>query len=140
MTESGALKSSVANCSLLEGEMVRCRGRQRDNRHAPGFFPPVMILVAAQRGLEGGEAFAGLQRRWCLGNATFRQEMPERVSVKPGLQNYGTELAELAATQAERIVAEELARADGGWRIWQSGARAMRRKRRWRGACGGRPR
>ena len=58
-----------------------------------------------------------------MGDESFRQELLERVSAKAGSQHYGVELAESAPAQAERIVAEELAR-----RRWKPEDLATRRK------------
>ena len=63
--------------------------------------------------VEDGE-FKPIRRGWCLGGATFRQELVERMSERMGAEHYGAERAQTAEAKAEKIIAEEPRR--GRWR------------------------
>src|SRR5438105_4027923 len=62
---------------------------------------------------EAGEQWKGIRRGWCLGEATFRQELLEQMAGQMGENHYGIERWESAQEKAMRIVHEELTQA--GW-------------------------
>ena len=62
---------------------------------------------------DADEEFKPLQRGWCLGSESFRQELLAQVSERQGDWHYGAELVESAQAKAERLLAAELARE--GW-------------------------
>ena len=64
-------------------------------------------------GLAEGEEFKPIQRGWCLGEETFREELLTQMSERVGAEHYGEERAKTAETQAELIIAEKLKR--GQW-------------------------
>jgi len=54
-----------------------------------------------------------LRRGWCLGPATFREELLDLIGQKRGRQHYGEELMESDAQKAERLIAMRLGKL--GW-------------------------
>ena len=66
-----------------------------------------------RRASAADDEFKPLQRGWCLGSETFREELLAQVSEKRGEWHYGAELAESDEAKAERLLAAELA--DAGW-------------------------
>jgi REP element-mobilizing transposase RayT len=68
------------------------------------------LAVEARRAAEGGEAFKGVRRGWCLGGEAFRQELLAQVGRQLGALHFGTERAESQEARAERQVQEELKR------------------------------
>jgi REP element-mobilizing transposase RayT len=66
-----------------------------------------------RRGRDEPGQWKSVERGWCLGEETFRQELLGQMDGGMGEHHYGHERAESAEQKAVRIVSEELARA--GW-------------------------
>ena len=67
-----------------------------------------------RRSGETGEQWKSLQRGWCLGDETFRQELLAQAEARFGANHYAGQRQESSAAKARRIVTEELRRL--GWR------------------------
>jgi len=59
------------------------------------------------------EQWKRVERGWCMGDEEFRQELLEQMEPKIGRHHGGAERQEMAASRAERMLAEELRRR--GW-------------------------
>jgi putative transposase len=64
-----------------------------------------------RRAQEDGREWKAIRHGWCLGDATFRQELLEQMTARLGEHNYGTERHESEQDKAERLVKGELAQA-----------------------------
>jgi len=67
-----------------------------------------------RRGQEAGHQWQGLERGWCLGDETFRQELLAQAEGKFGANHDAGQRQESSGEKARRIVAEELRRL--GWK------------------------
>lgn len=67
-----------------------------------------------RRSQETGQPWKGLERGWCLGDETFRQELLAQAEGKFGVNRYADQRQESSEEKAGRIVAEELRRL--GWK------------------------
>jgi REP element-mobilizing transposase RayT len=67
-----------------------------------------------RRSQETGQPWKGLERGWCLGDETFRQELLAQAEGKFGVNHYADQRQESSEEKAGRIVAEELRRL--GWK------------------------
>lgn len=67
-----------------------------------------------RRSQETGQPWKGLERGWCLGDETFRQELLAQAEGKLGVNHYADQRQESSEEKAGRIVAEELRRL--GWK------------------------
>ena len=76
-----------------------------------------------RRSQEGGHGWKGLERGWCLGDETFRQELLAQAEGKFGVNHYAGQRQESSEAKARRIVAEELRRLG-----WKQGALETRLK------------
>ena len=61
-----------------------------------------------RRGQDTGSAWKGLERGWCLGDETFRQELLAQAEGKFGANHYAGQQQESTEEKARRILAEEL--------------------------------
>ncbi len=61
-----------------------------------------------RRGQESGQPLKALERGWCMGDETFRQELLAQAEGKFGANHYGGQRQESSEEKARRIVAEEL--------------------------------
>ena len=68
------------------------------------------LQLEERRAQEQGVDWKALRRGWCLGDATFRQELLAQMHGQLGEHNYGTERRESAEAKAEQLVQEGLAR------------------------------
>jgi hypothetical protein len=69
------------------------------------------VLVQAleeRRAAEAAADYQSLRRGWCLGGATFRQELLVQMTERMGAEHYGEERPETDVTKAERILRAEL--------------------------------
>lgn len=69
--------------------------------------------IEARRSGDVPVEYAAIRRGWCFGDETFRQELLAQVSERMGAEHYGSERAESAEVQAERLIRKELRRR--GW-------------------------
>ena len=67
-----------------------------------------------RRSQETGSAWKGVERGWCLGDETFRQELLAQAEGKFGANHYAGQQQESTEEKARRILAEELRSL--GWR------------------------
>jgi REP element-mobilizing transposase RayT len=67
-----------------------------------------------RRSQETRQPWKGLERGWCLGDETFRQELLAQAEGKLGVNHYADQRQESSEEKAGRIVAEELRRL--GWK------------------------
>ena len=67
-----------------------------------------------RRGSETAQQWKGLERGWCLGDETFRQELLVQAEGKFGANHYAGQRQESSEEKARRILAEELRSL--GWR------------------------
>ena len=74
-----------------------------------------------RRSAETSGQWKGLERGWCLGGETFRQELLAQAEGKAGPNHYAGRRQESSEAKARRIVAEELRRM--GWRPGEMGKR-----------------
>jgi putative transposase len=74
-------------------------------------------------GAADGVEFKALQRGWCHGSEEFRQELLAQMGERAGAEHYGEEIQETAEAKAERVVSEELKKAD-----WSQEQLKQRRK------------
>jgi REP element-mobilizing transposase RayT len=81
------------------------------------------LNMEERRSQETGQPWNGLERGWCLGDETFRQELLAQAEGKFGINHYAGQRQESSEEKAGRIVAEEL-RALG----WKPGALEKRLK------------
>lgn len=72
------------------------------------------LNMEQRRGNEAGQKWKRIERGWCLGDETFRQELLALAEGKFGANHYGVQRRESSEEKARRIVAEELRRA--GWK------------------------
>lgn len=61
-----------------------------------------------RRSQETGSAWKGVERGWCLGDETFRQELLAQAEGKFGANHYAGQQQESTEKKARRILAEEL--------------------------------
>ena len=85
-----------------DGYPARHGGRPPAIRAAPG-------RSSAPRKI--GNEWKAIRRGWCLGDATFRQELLEQMAARMGEHHYGSERRESEQDKAERLVKGELAQA-----------------------------
>ena len=71
------------------------------------------LIMEERRQRDEPGQWQSVERGWCLGEETFRQELLAQMDGRMGEHHYGLERAESAEQRAGRIVSEELARA--GW-------------------------
>jgi REP element-mobilizing transposase RayT len=72
------------------------------------------LNMEQRRSQETGPEWKGLQRGWCFGDETFRQELLAQAEGKFGANHYASQRQESSEAKARRIVAEELRRL--GWK------------------------
>lgn len=91
----------------------RLLGEYRIPKDSPAGRRQLERALEARRRAEEGDEFKAVRRGWCLGEATFRQELLAQMSQRLGAEHYGQERAETEEAKAERMIAEELKRR--GW-------------------------
>ena len=95
-------------------------GIPKDSAAGRAEFERAMELRRAQ---ETHPEWQRLRRGWCLGAATFREELLEQVHAQSNGASSGPTREESSEQQAQRIVREELRR-----RAWRTQELARRRK------------
>ena len=81
------------------------------------------MLLERRRVAKNAQEYGSIRRGWCLGGATFREELLERIAARAGTHHYGEELRESTLAKAERLLGAELGR-----RSWKTEELALRRK------------
>jgi hypothetical protein len=76
-----------------------------------------------RRAEEAGADYRMLRRGWCLGSASFKEELLGQMQERLGAEHYGSERRETVEAHAEAMVAEELKR-----REWAERALGRRAK------------
>ena len=64
--------------------------------------------LEVRRSQETGQGWKGVERGWCLGDETFRQELLSQAEGKFGAHHYAGQQQESSEKKARRILAEEL--------------------------------
>jgi REP element-mobilizing transposase RayT len=101
----------------------RLLGEMRIPKDSTGGREQFQRLMEERRQGDEPEGWKALRRGWCFGEEQFRMELLEQMSGKIGAHHGGGERIETAKAQAERIVAEEMAR-----RRWSAAELEQRRK------------
>lgn len=86
----------------------RLLGEWRLRWDEPGASEKFAAVMEARRQGEWEEEFKALERGWCLGSETFREEMLLYIEKQKGKWHYGEELRECMEAKAERIIREGL--------------------------------